>query len=201
MGNILKFYENDSGFKNKVNMNVIKFIDEVASFPDRDGTINDSIDHLFCAGYCYYFANMLKMAFGGTVCWAQDRGHVVWVDCDDCTLDELQCAIAYDITGVHEDYERLWPVEYLGGAVIDFMHNGADFHLNQQFKDWCDFLGVTECYAVSVIWGVTEQAEIMQGYEAGLNYVDTAYQQWIKYSTEFQEIIRASKLKPDKMGH
>lgn len=200
MGNLLKFYENDSRFKNKVNMNVIKFIDDVANFPDRDGTVNDSIDHLFCAGYCYYFANMLKMAFGGRVCWVEGRGHIVWADCDeDCTLDELQSAVVYDITGVYMDYERLWPIGYLGDSVVNYMHNGKEVHLNQRFKDWCDFLGVTECYAVAVIWGMTEQNEIIQCYRAGLDYVDTAYQQWIKHASEFQEVIRASKLKPDKM--
>lgn len=47
IGNLLKFYENEAGFKNKVNMNVIKFIDEVASFPDRDGTVNNSIDFIY----------------------------------------------------------------------------------------------------------------------------------------------------------
>lgn len=200
MDSLFKYYEDEARFKNKINMNVIKFIDDVVNFPDRDGTVNDSIDHLFCAGYCYYFANMLKIAFGGKVCWVEGRGHIVWADCDnDCTLDELQCAIAYDITGVYMDYERLWPIEYLGSAVIDYMHNGADFHLNQRFKDWCDFLGVTESYAVSVIWGVIELDVIMKCYNTGWNYVETAYQQWIAHTAEFQRIIRSIKAESGKL--
>lgn len=43
MGNLLKFYENEARFKNKINMNVIKFIDDVVNFPDRDGTVNDGV--------------------------------------------------------------------------------------------------------------------------------------------------------------
>lgn len=106
MGEILDFYKEHK--VDGINMNVIRFIDEVSSFPDRDGIPGEHIDHLFCAGYCYYFAHMLEMAFGGKVCWVQDRGHIAWADCDkDCTLEQLQNAIVYDITGIADDYERV----------------------------------------------------------------------------------------------
>ena len=131
MGQILDFYKTDNRYKDKVNLDIIRFIDTVSSFPDRDGKVSGNIDHLFCAGYCYYFANILKLAFGGKVCWAQDRGHIVWVDCDEnSTFDELQQSAAYDITGVFDDYERLFPVEYLGCAIVDYKHTGTTFHLN-----------------------------------------------------------------------
>lgn len=69
MGYLLDWYMNSEKFKDKVNMNVIEFIDKIATFPDREGKTGDHIDYLFSAGYCYYFANILKIAFGGQVCW------------------------------------------------------------------------------------------------------------------------------------
>ena len=88
MGHLLEWYTNTEKFQGEVNLKVIKFIDEITNFPDRDGKSGEQIDHLFSAGYCYYFANMLKTAFGGQLCWAQDRGHIVWADIqEECTFD------------------------------------------------------------------------------------------------------------------
>lgn len=204
MGEILDFYKEHK--VDGINMNVIRFIDEVSSFPDRDGIPGEHIDHLFCAGYCYYFAHMLEMAFGGKVCWIQDRGHIAWVDCDkDCTLEQLQNAIVYDITGIVDDYERVWPIEYLGNTIVNYMHNGKELHLSQDFKDWCDFCKVEEIFAINVIWGCMPIDEIMNDYKNRLDYVQTAYQYWIEHSTEFQELFRFIKKKnpflyPDHLG-
>ena len=200
MGQILDFYIDNDRFKDVVNMDVIRFIDEVSSFPDRNSIANDSIDHLFCAGYCYYFANMLKMAFGGKVCWVQDRGHIVWIDCDeDCSFEALQSKIAYDITGIFDDYERLWPVEYLDGIIVDYMHNGKEFHLNQNLKDWCDFYKVTECFALDVIWGIMPDDNIMAYYSNGMNYVSSAYQYWLLHDKELRLIFEYIKRHDDKL--
>lgn len=204
MGEILDFYKEHK--VDGINMNVIRFIDEVSSFPDRDGIPGEHIDHLFCAGYCYYFAHMLEMAFGGKVCWIQDRGHIAWADCDkDCTLEQLQNAIVYDITGIVDDYERVWPIEYLGNTIVNYMHNGKELHLSQDFKDWCDFCKVEEIFAINVIWGCMPIDEIMNDYKNRLDYVQTAYQYCIEHSTEFQELFRFIKKKnpflyPDHLG-
>lgn len=204
MGEILDFYKEHK--VDGINMNVIRFIDEVSSFPDRDGIPGEHIDHLFCAGYCYYFAHMLEMAFGGKVCWIQDRGHIAWADCDkDCTLEQLQNAIVYDITGIVDDYERVWPIEYLGNTIVNYMHNGKELHLSQDFKDWCDFCKVEEIFAINVIWGCMPIDEIMNDYKNRLDYVQTAYQYWIEHNTEFQELFRFIKKKnpflyPDHLG-
>mgnify|MGYP000197642237 FL=1 len=194
MGQILDFYKTDDRYKDKVNLDVIKFIDTVSSFPDRDGKVSDNIDHLFCAGYCYYFANILKLAFGGKVCWAQDRGHIVWVDCDESsTFDELQNAVAYDITGVFVDYERLFPVEYLGGAIVDYKHTEEVFHLNQDFKDWCDFHKVTEMYAINLIWGLIPEDDILITYKADVDYVSAAHSYWMLHERELRILFEYVK--------
>ena len=194
MGNLLKFYENSERYSGKVNMSVIKFIDEVTDFPDRQGNVGEHIDHLFCAGYCYYFANMLKLAFGGKVCWVEDRSHIVWADCDEnCSWEELQNATVYDITGIFDDYERIWPVEYLGDTIVSFMHNGKEFHLSESFKDWCEFLHVTENYAIDVIWETMPLDEIMKAYRDDQDMVQTACQYWYKCMNELRTVVRFCK--------
>lgn len=47
----------------------------------------------FRAGYCYYFAVILKDAFQrGEICWAAPYSHIVWLDVNN---------VPYDIEGVH----------------------------------------------------------------------------------------------------
>lgn len=92
---------------------VIDFIDDIYASQPREH--NEAIRSLFHNGYCYYFANMLKMAFGrGTVCLAYPFGHIVWLDTD---------GIAYDIEGVTiSEYEKLVDIECLPELKYDFMH-------------------------------------------------------------------------------
>ena len=56
MGHLLEWYTNTEKFQGEVNLKVIKFIDEITNFPDRDGKSGEQIDHLFSAGYCYYLS-------------------------------------------------------------------------------------------------------------------------------------------------
>ena len=74
---------------------------------------SECIRALFRSGYCYYFAHMLKTAFGrGSVCWAAPFGLVVRPD-DDGT--------PYDIEGLYfGDASDFVPERYLGDAVLDF---------------------------------------------------------------------------------
>ncbi len=67
------------------------------------------------SGYCYYFAHMLKLAFGrGTVCLAYPLGHAVWLDED---------GIPYDAEGVcMSEYEKLVDIDCLPELKYDFMH-------------------------------------------------------------------------------
>jgi hypothetical protein len=52
---------------------------------------------VFSQGFCYYFAIILKEAFGcGDICITSDCCHVVWVYKN----------IAYDVGGVHSKYPR-----------------------------------------------------------------------------------------------
>ncbi len=46
MGHLLDWYTDPEKFQGEVNLKVIKFIDEITNFPDRDGESGEQIDHL-----------------------------------------------------------------------------------------------------------------------------------------------------------
>jgi hypothetical protein len=77
----------------------------------------------------------------------------------------------------------------LGDAVVDFMHNGKSLHIGNDFKDWCDFYHISEIYAINIIWRMIPMKEIMMQYRNGLDYIQTAYQYWIKHKEKIQRII------------
>ena len=95
---------------------VLEFIAQIVFHNGPDGI--DGIYSLFGAGYCYYFAKMLQDTFQrGLICYAYNRGHIVWLDGEHPDTD-----VAYDIYGVSYDWEYLIRVEKLGLGLLDFMH-------------------------------------------------------------------------------
>lgn len=82
----------------------------------------DAIGSAFRAGYCYYFAHMLALAFRrGQVCWAAPYGHFVWLDDKD--------GYPYDAEGLYSgEAEAFVPERYLGGALDDFLHVRGKAH-------------------------------------------------------------------------
>lgn len=100
----------------KADETVLWFIADVLFHSGNQG--REIIRNLFRAGYCYYFACMLKDAFQrGTICYAYYEGHFVWLDGDNQEKD-----IAYDIEGVNKDWEYLIPVDKIGDGIWDFKH-------------------------------------------------------------------------------
>lgn len=98
---------------------VLEFIWRVVNHnPIPEG--QEAIENIFASGYCYYFALMLKDAFGGDIRWPKYKGHIVWVDVINM--------IAYDIHGVYEDAgpDELLPLELLGDTLEGFRHRGRD---------------------------------------------------------------------------
>lgn len=92
---------------------VIRFIDRLVYWQGKKEA--KTIIELFSNGYCYYFALMLKDAFGGEICWLKGYGHILWKDEND-TL--------YDINGVYTDYndDEIVPISELGDKIEDFKH-------------------------------------------------------------------------------
>lgn len=94
---------------------VLRFITDFACCSARTFEGYEILRSTFRAGYCWYFAHMLKLAFGrGEVCWAAPFSHFVWVDAD---------GTPYDVEGVNFG-EQIYhiPERYLSGHVQDFMH-------------------------------------------------------------------------------
>lgn len=98
---------------------VLEFITDFVAHAACDGDQYEILRSTFRAGYCYYFAHMLELAFGrGEVCWAAPFGHIVWVDTN---------GVPYDIEGANfGEQEHHIPVRYLGEHVRDFMHVPGD---------------------------------------------------------------------------
>ena len=92
----------------------------------------DSLRSLFMAGYCYYFAEMMRSAFNrGEVYIAAPYGHVVWRDIDDRY---------YDIEGEYiSDYDAMIPVTDPFCSIKDFKHLGEKDHLGAS-KEQIEFL-------------------------------------------------------------
>lgn len=172
----LNFYKDNLEYKN-VNMKVLQFINEITFFPNLDCNSDGCIDHLFSNGYCYYFAQILNTAFqGGTICWSVDRGHIVWLDGTD-----LQNDIAYDITGVYEDYEELRPVSYLGTTLVDFLHNNEKWKSNdEEFEKYCKEKNVEEIYEIETIWMKIPKEELMKYDRTDLTLPEVALDYWRK---------------------
>lgn len=105
------------------NRDVLEFI---FNFAYCNGINEEAYEHIrsaFRAGYCYYFANMLKLAFNrGECCLAAPFGHIIWVDEDDTP---------YDIEGVYTGEATFFiPISYLGVNIEDFMHVPDKNHYN-----------------------------------------------------------------------
>lgn len=78
----------------------------------------ESVRSTFRAGYCYYFAIMLRAAFQrGRVCHAHPFSHIVWVDDN---------GVPYDVEGVYfGEADRFVPIECLDD-IESFKHVGME---------------------------------------------------------------------------
>lgn len=170
---------NTTGECEDYNKNVITFISEIAYHGGEQG--EDVIHDLFRAGYCYWFANMLKMAFGrGRLCMTYPFGHIVWEDED---------GLAYDIEGAYlldeHECEELIPMDFFGDIAYDFMHiPNKEYHASKSFHEWADFMKMTDTYAATTIF--------LNMPKDGIDYenddFDTVvHQYWIEHQQELQE--------------
>lgn len=168
---------------------VLNFINDIVHYPTRKLDVSDQVDHMFCAGYCYYFAVMLKAAFQrGEVCWSVNQGHIVWKDNN---------GIAYDITGVYEDYSELRPVEYLGDTIIDFMHNGFTYHTRcEEFSHWCEFYKTSEIQAMTKIWSLIPDDLIKEYDRTEMKLPEVALDYWAIHKRQLAKFFRSNRRDP-----
>ena len=119
--------ENIFKFHPEANKDVIDFIVDFNWHNGESSIMQEVIRRQFRAGYCYYFAVILKEAFErGLVCWCAPFGHLCWVDDD---------GIPYDIEGVCEtECDYYIPVEYISEGLADFKHvPGKEFGATKEY--------------------------------------------------------------------
>lgn len=127
----------------KARKDVLEFIWEFitpTSFPSETG--QEVLASQFAAGYCYYFALILKDAFGGEMMWVKGRSHIIWHDIEN---DEL-----YDSYGVYQldissdGSGEPVPLSFLEGNLESFKHRGHDADIKNEIEAYCDTNGFTE---------------------------------------------------------
>ncbi|MBR1987903.1 MAG: hypothetical protein IKA36_02565, partial [Clostridia bacterium] len=103
---------------------VIRFINRFYDINNNSLDDQEVLRRQFRAGYCYYFAVMLKTAFNrGEICWCAPFGHMCWVDTDGTPYD---CEGVYDGEAVY-----LIPEHYLGESIKDFMHTDEVYDISR----------------------------------------------------------------------
>lgn len=167
-----------TGRYKKADKDVIEFIANILYHNNKE-TGSNAIYNLFSCGYCYYFAIMLKDAFGrGEVCWHRNHGHIVWLDETD---------IAYDIGGVFEDYNDgdLLPIDdSLGEMICDFKHNGQKFNMHsEEFSNWASFYKMNDYEAATLIYMEISEDEINDNISVAGNVL--LY--WYKHERELSQ--------------
>ena len=173
--------EHTTGYYVGYNEQVVVFIADIL----YDGrNIDDAVRSFFRAGYCYYFASMLKTAFErGDLFLTFPFGHVVWRDVD---------GRAYDVEGpyVPEDHEceELIPVSYLGDLIYDFMHvPGKEFTMgSKQFHEWAAFMHMTDAEAVTSIF-MDMPKDNIDYFGVFANLSDDVYAYWMANERELSE--------------
>ncbi len=123
---VKEYVEEALDCKPKADKRILQFITEFRLAGGLSETEEEAMRMAFRAGYCYYFAVMLKTAFPeGEICWTAPFGHIVFVYQN----------IPYDIEGLYygEEDEELIPIGWLKDGILDFMHiPGKEYNMTDQ---------------------------------------------------------------------
>lgn len=95
---------------------------------------NKTIIDLFINGYCYYFALMLKDAFGGEMVADVENHHILWKD----TREGDGYGLLYDVCGIYKSNDHCIPVHDLYESLESYRHRGKDHDLSlciQKYKE------------------------------------------------------------------
>lgn len=115
---------------------VIRFINRFYDINNNSLDDQEVLRRQFRAGYCYYFAVMLKTAFKrGEVCWCAPFAHMCWVDVDGTPYD---CEGEYTGEAVY-----LIPEHYLGDNIKNFLHTDDTCNTSKE-----DILNIIKQYRI-----------------------------------------------------
>jgi len=111
-----------------------EILDFINGFVGPNAQRKKILSEVFTQGYCYYFALILKDAFGEMIAYIQRDGlhHIVWLD-----TRENGSGLAYDIDGVVEEYEFLVPAIDLLSDLESFRHRGHDHDVYFEMEKYC----------------------------------------------------------------
>lgn len=130
--NLLNKYSN-------ANPEILEFISNMQEFCKTTQELNCIIS-LFTQKYCYYFALMLKDAFGGELMVDTKFYHVV------CVINNT----AYDINGIYEknNINNLLPIKELREAAELYKHRNHDMDIDHDINNFCSkyFMTLDELY-------------------------------------------------------
>lgn len=104
---------------------ILTFINNILT--NRGTQESEPTERLFSNGYCYYFALILKDAFGGEIMWPKYYDHIVWLD----TVDN----VCYDAHGVNDAHceQDLVPIRVLTEAnLMAFKHTDERIELTPE---------------------------------------------------------------------
>lgn len=113
--------------RDKTDEKVLAFIGNITDYHYPNSLKQDAVYELFSSGYCYYFAVLLKEAFGrGEVSWCAPYGHICWVDDN---------GHPYDIYGTCDSESTYYiPVSYIKDGLADFKHiPGEAFDASEEY--------------------------------------------------------------------
>lgn len=115
---------------------VIRFINRFYDINNNSLDDQEVLRRQFRAGYCYYFAVILKTAFNrGEICWCAPFAHMCWVDTDGTPYD---CEGVYDGEAVY-----LIPEHYLGDTIKNFLHTDDTCNTSKE-----DILNIIKQYRI-----------------------------------------------------
>ena len=142
---------NSGGWKEGEQEEVKKVLSFIGGMHDKatEDSEEDSLYNVFENGYCYYFAQILNLAFPalGNVFWIRNRGHIVW--------QSRFSHICYDVSGIYVDYkdEDLVEVARLGNLLKDFQHTNSVYSSwNPEFEEWCKEYNFKSIFAITAIY-------------------------------------------------
>ena len=131
-----------------VSKDILEFIANIVS---QEGFgPNAAIINLFSNGYCYYFALMLKDAFGGELYADIDKQHILWKD----TREGNSYGLFYDIHGAHKCKKQYMPIELLYDSLECYRHRGKDHELFIEIEEYKEIHNITSGELNEKVFGI-----------------------------------------------
>lgn len=106
--------------------------------------VKDTLHNFFRAGYCYYFATILKVAFKrGKIVWMAPFSHIAWQDADGTIYDVEGEYVGEAFYAIPEDYCSFHMLGFLHSPAYPDTHYSTKDELIDIVKAYCEISGET----------------------------------------------------------